>query len=98
MSTTYASAFLSHQVPVFIEFNIGNGFYVADHTVEECEQMADFFSCEFHARVWPQLIRFDPMAADAVAEAEVAAGKKKGAASNGAKRRRSKSPASKKRE
>jgi len=49
-------------VPVFIEFNIGNGFYVADHTVEECEQMSNFFSREFHARLGAQLLNFDPSA------------------------------------
>ena len=58
------------KTPVFIEFNIGNGFYVADHTVEECHQMADFFSREFHARLRPQLIDFDPGADDGNEEDE----------------------------
>jgi len=59
--------------PVFIEFNIGNGFYVADHTVEECWQMATFFSEQFHARLPSQLLNFDPHAADQAAEAAEAA-------------------------
>lgn len=50
--------------PVFLEFNINNGFFVADHPIEECEQMCDFFSQEFDARAPSQLINFDPLAAE----------------------------------
>ena len=46
--------------PVFIEFNINNGFFVADHSIEECEEMIDFYGTQFAKRVGPQLINFDP--------------------------------------
>jgi len=48
--------------PVFLEFNINNGFFVADHPIEECEKMCDFFQREFDARVHKQLVSFDPYA------------------------------------
>lgn len=48
--------------PVFLEFNINNGFFVADHPIEECEQMCEYFSREFDARVGSQLVNFDPYA------------------------------------
>eukprot|EP00932_Pfiesteria_piscicida_P018060 SRR837773.493.p1 GENE.SRR837773.493~~SRR837773.493.p1 ORF type:complete len:357 (+),score=148.98 SRR837773.493:151-1071(+) len=47
--------------PVFLEFNINNGFFVADHSLEECYKMCDFFSREFDARVEAQLVNFDPL-------------------------------------
>lgn len=50
--------------PVFLEFNINNGFFVADHPLDECEKMCDFFEREFDARVPSQLINFDPYAAE----------------------------------
>jgi hypothetical protein len=50
--------------PVFLEFNINNGFFVADHPIEECEKMCDFFQVEFDKRVDKQLINFDPFAAE----------------------------------
>merc|ERR1711990_1108936 len=50
--------------PVFLEFNINNGFFVADHPLEECEKMCEFFSREFDARLPSQLINFDPFAAE----------------------------------
>ena len=36
---------------VFLEFNINNGFLVADHGVEQCERMLAFFHDEYNARV-----------------------------------------------
>lgn len=48
--------------PVFLEFNINNGFFVADHPLEECEKMCVFFEAEFDKRVDIQLINFDPYA------------------------------------
>merc|ERR1719262_137068 len=45
-------------VPVFIEFNINNGFYVADHSMPELETMAEFYSRNFFARLPSQLINF----------------------------------------
>lgn len=53
--------------PVFIEFNINNGFYVADHSIEEVLQMINFYGEQFNARLGPQLLDFDPHAADAAA-------------------------------
>jgi hypothetical protein len=50
--------------PVFLEFNINNGFFVADHPLEECWQMCDFFAREFDARAPSQLYNFDPYAAE----------------------------------
>ena len=47
--------------PYFIEFNINNGFFVADHSVEECEQMHAFFHREFNARLRKQLVDHDPL-------------------------------------
>ena len=32
--------------PIFIEFNVNNGFFVCDHTLEELEQMAGFYANE----------------------------------------------------
>merc|ERR1711920_1191479 len=46
--------------PVFLEFNINNGFFVADHPIEEVYKMCDFFEAEFDKRVGIQLINFDP--------------------------------------
>ena len=46
-------------------FNINNGFFVADHSVEECQQMHDFFYREFNARIDAQLLDFDPYAEEA---------------------------------
>ena len=45
---------------MFIEFNINNGFFVADHSVEECEQMHSFFKQEFNARKQKQLVDHNP--------------------------------------
>jgi hypothetical protein len=53
--------------PVFIEFNLGNGFFLADHSVEECEQLAAFFEEQFYGRVDRQLYEFDPEAAPVAA-------------------------------
>ena len=47
-------------VPVFIEFNINNGFFVADHSVEECEQMSVYYAEEFNNRFRSQYWDFDP--------------------------------------
>jgi hypothetical protein len=49
-------------IPYFIEFNINNGFFLADHCIEECEQMADYFLEQFNARKKAQLLDFDPYA------------------------------------
>lgn len=38
-------------VPVFIEFNLNNGFFVADHSVEEVRQMIQFYKEQFNKRV-----------------------------------------------
>mmetsp|Transcript_17420 Transcript_17420/g.32870 ORF Transcript_17420/g.32870 Transcript_17420/m.32870 type:complete len:495 (-) Transcript_17420:94-1578(-) len=46
--------------PIFIEFNINNGFFVADHSMPELETMADFYSRNFLARVPHQLVNFNP--------------------------------------
>merc|ERR1712139_457549 len=46
-------------VPVFIEFNINNGFYVADHSMDELETMAEFYSRNFLARLPHQLLNFE---------------------------------------
>ena len=46
--------------PIFIEFNINNGFYVADHSMPELEQMADFYGRNFAARLPGQLLNFNP--------------------------------------
>jgi hypothetical protein len=54
--------------PIFIEFNINNGFYVADHSMSELETMAEFYSRNFLARLPHQLINFDP---DAVTDFDV---------------------------
>lgn len=50
--------------PVFIEFNINNGFYVADHSIEEVYQMINWYEKQFLVRVGPQLLNFDPLAHD----------------------------------
>merc|ERR1711971_194463 len=50
--------------PVFLEFNINNGFFVADHPLEEVYQMCDFFEREFDQRVGHQLSNFDPFATE----------------------------------
>lgn len=55
---------IREEEPVFLEFNINNGFFVADHPIEECEKMCEFFEREFDARVESQLINFDPFAAE----------------------------------
>jgi len=47
-------------VPLFIEFNINNGFYVADHSMDELETMAEFYSRNFFARLPHQLLHFEP--------------------------------------
>ena len=39
------------RMQVFLEFNINNGFLVADHGVEQCERMLAFFHDEYNARV-----------------------------------------------
>lgn len=44
---------------VFIEFNINNGFFLADHTLDEAEQMANFYSRQFFSRLGPQHLHFD---------------------------------------
>jgi hypothetical protein len=51
--------------PYFIEFNINNGFFVADHSMDELELMAEYYSREFFARLPSQLINFDPYAEEA---------------------------------
>jgi len=48
--------------PLFIEFNINNGFFVGDHAMDELEQMAAFYSKNFFARLPGQLLNFDPEA------------------------------------
>lgn len=48
--------------PYFIEFNINNGFFICDHSLEEVELMADFYSRNFHARIGEQLLNFNPYA------------------------------------
>jgi len=50
--------------PVFLEFNINNGFFVADHPLEECWKMCSFFEREFDARLSKQLVDFDPFASE----------------------------------
>jgi len=50
--------------PIFIEFNINNGFFAADHSMDELETMADFYSRQFFARLPGQLLHFDPYAAN----------------------------------
>lgn len=45
--------------PIFIEFNINNGFYVADHSMAELETMAAYYTRNFLARLPHQLIHFD---------------------------------------
>ena len=37
--------------PSFIEFNINNGFFVADHTIAELYQMTNFYAAELDARL-----------------------------------------------
>jgi len=49
--------------PYFIEFNINNGFFIADHAMEEVEQMAAYYSKNFFARLPGQLLNFKPEAA-----------------------------------
>jgi len=46
--------------PYFLEFNINNGFFAADHSLEELEIMARYYSTQFHARLRSQLLDFDP--------------------------------------
>lgn len=46
-------------VPLFIEFNINNGFYVADHSIAEVSQMIAYYEKQFNARLGPQLLNFD---------------------------------------
>ena len=38
-------------IPYFVEFNINNGFYVADQTIKEVLQMIAFYEEEFNARL-----------------------------------------------
>lgn len=45
--------------PLFIEFNINNGFFVGDHGMDELEQMAAYYSKNFFARLPGQLLNFD---------------------------------------
>jgi hypothetical protein len=46
-------------VPLFIEFNINNGFYVCDHSMDELETMAEFYSRNFLSRLPHQLLDFE---------------------------------------
>lgn len=46
--------------PLFIEFNINNGFFCCDHSMDELELMADYYSRNFHGRLAKQLLDFDP--------------------------------------
>merc|ERR1719181_2231634 len=46
--------------PLFIEFNINNGFFVGDHSLEELELMTAFYGREYQARLPKQLLNFDP--------------------------------------
>ena len=46
------------------------GFFLADHTVAECEHMADFYLREFSVRLPKQLIHFDPFAKDTTSDLE----------------------------
>ena len=43
--------------PVFLEFNINNGFLVADHGVEQSERMLGFFEDEYDKRVGDEVAR-----------------------------------------
>mmetsp|Transcript_70939 Transcript_70939/g.125412 ORF Transcript_70939/g.125412 Transcript_70939/m.125412 type:complete len:461 (-) Transcript_70939:139-1521(-) len=45
--------------PIFIEFNINNGFFCCDHSMDELEVMADFYGRQFFKRLPNQLINFD---------------------------------------
>jgi hypothetical protein len=45
---------------IFIEFNINNGFFVADHSIDELETMVAYYDKEFHARLPGQLLNFQP--------------------------------------
>ena len=47
----HARAYTRTHMQVFLEFNINNGFLVADHGVEQCERMLAFFHDEYNARV-----------------------------------------------
>lgn len=48
--------------PIFIEFNINNGFFVCDHSMPELWTMAEFYRRNFMARLPGQLLNFDPYA------------------------------------
>eukprot|EP00929_Paragymnodinium_shiwhaense_P114533 TRINITY_DN82985_c0_g1_i1.p1 TRINITY_DN82985_c0_g1~~TRINITY_DN82985_c0_g1_i1.p1 ORF type:complete len:481 (-),score=92.01 TRINITY_DN82985_c0_g1_i1:236-1678(-) len=48
--------------PYFLEFNINNGFFVGDHSMQELWQMADYYTKNFLARLPSQLVNFDPHA------------------------------------
>lgn len=61
--------------PVFLEFNINNGFLVSDHGVEQCERMLSFFEDEYDKRV--------PLAASRQAEAAYAVSLKSDGHTNG---------------
>lgn len=50
--------------PIFIEFNINNGFFAADHSMSELEEMAAFYSRNYFARLPGQLLNFDADAAE----------------------------------
>ena len=43
--------------PVFLEFNINNGFLVSDHGVDMCERMLGFYEDEYDKRVDPAATR-----------------------------------------
>ena len=79
-------------VPIFIEFNINNGFFVADHTIEECEFMVKFYTNQFNSRLLKQFVHFDPYGEAKEGEWEII-WKKKNTASKA--RARSKSRAKK---
>lgn len=53
---------IREDTPIFIEFNINNGFFAADHSLPELEQMAAFYSKNYFARLPGQLLNFDPEA------------------------------------
>ena len=45
--------------PLFLEFNINNGFFLADHSVDEAYTMAAYYEKEFFARLDAQVLNFD---------------------------------------
>ena len=46
--------------PLFLEFNINNGFFLADHSIDEAYTMAAYYENEFFARLDAQVLSFDP--------------------------------------